>query len=405
MINNVFHIIKGGYTLNIGIFTDTYTPQVNGVVTSVKTLKKELENKGHKVTIVTVKNKKSQSKKDVIRTPAVSFPLIPEHRVGIYSYRFIKKIRNLNLDLIHTQTEFSVGILGRIMAKLFDIPVVHTYHTMYEDYTHYITKGKMDSFASGLAKKLSKIYCKNCDRIIAPTEKTKNALLSYGLKREIDIVPTGINIKQFLNCDSSKIDKNDLKQELGIEPNAPVVLYIGRLAREKSIDVVINQMVSLLDEIPKAKLLIVGDGPERDNLEKLSNKLNINESVVFAGEKPWSEIQKYYRLGDVFVSASTTETQGLTYIEAMASKLPIVARYDSNLEGVIEENINGYLFNNNKDLSEILKKLLKNEIKLRKMGEKSLDKSRDYSAQNFAYKVERVYLKAIFNNKLLSRTG
>lgn len=382
--------------MKIGIFTDTYSPTVNGVVSSINILKNGLENLGHKVYIITVKKDNSfNNNSDIIEIPGISLPIIPEHKIGMfYSYKLINKIKKLNLDIVHTQTEFSAGLLGRFIAKLYNIPVVHTYHTMYENYVHYLTGGKMERIASNLAKKMSKLYCKNCDELIAPTEKTKNALKSYGLKKDINVIPTGISLKKFKKKINNNI-LNNLKYKLGIINDNPILLYIGRLAKEKSIDIIIKNMPLVLKKVPDVKLLIIGDGPEKSNLKKLSQKLEISNTIIFAGEKPWSEIQNYYKIADIFVNASITETQGLTYIEAMASSLPVVARYDKNLEDVIDDKKNGFFFENINDFTQIINCLLSNDLKRKKIRERAEEKANVYSAENFAKNIEKLYLNIL----------
>lgn len=384
--------------MNIGIFMDTYEPQVNGVVTSTKMLKEELEKLGHNVTIITIKTPDCQENNEdgIIRLSSFSVPLIPEQRLGyLSSYKIIKQIKELNLDLVHTQTEFSIGLLGRLLAKFFDLPVVHTYHTMYEDYMHYITGGKFMEPASKLAQKITKLYCKNCDQIIAPTEKVQEALLDYGVEDKIEVIPTGIRLTKFREDNYNKQEVLELKEELGIAKEDPVVLYIGRVAEEKSIDVVIKEFAKSLKKLPEAKLLIVGDGPSRTGLEELTAKLDITNSVIFAGEQPWAEIGKYYQLGDAFVSASTTETQGLTFVEAMAAKVPVVAKYDKNLEDMIQDQVNGLVFDKDEELSTLLVEVLTNEIKTKQLVEQAYQDAQELSAQQFAKKVEKIYAQVV----------
>ena len=384
--------------MNIGIFMDTYEPQVNGVVTSTKMLKDELEKLGHQVTIITINDPRceKESEEGIIRLSSFSVPLIPEQRLGILSsYKIIKRIKDLDLDLIHTQTEFSVGLLGRFLAKVLNLPVVHTYHTMYEDYMHYITGGKFMESASKLAQKITKLYCKNCDQIIAPTDKVKEALTNYGVEDKIQVVPTGIKLTKFKKENYQEQEVIKLKESLGIDNNDPVVLYIGRLAEEKSIDVIIEQFPKVLEQLPEAKFLVVGDGPSRDKLEQLSRKLGIAESVVFAGEQPWEEIGKYYQLGDTFVSASTTETQGLTFVEAMAAEVPVVAKYDKNLENMIQDEVNGRVFKEDNELPALLVETLSNEIKTKQLVKQAYEDAQELSAEQFGKKIESIYYKVI----------
>ncbi|WP_058486427.1 glycosyltransferase family 4 protein [Defluviitalea phaphyphila] len=379
--------------MNIGIFTDTYYPQVNGVVTSIKTLEKELNDKGHKVYIFTTSNPKAkQSLPRVFRLPSMPFVFLPSHRVGvIYSHKAVKLVKQLNLDIIHTQTEFSLGIFGKIMSKKLNIPIVHTYHTMYEDYVHYISKGKLTKITPKMARSLSKLFCNRCDTIIAPTNKVKELLLEYGVRKDIKVIPTGINIEPFKKEKFNKKEIEQLKNKLGIKETDHVILFIGRVAKEKSIDVIIKSMPKILAKIPNTKLLIVGDGPIKKDLENLCENLNITKSVIFAGEQPWKEIGKFYQIGDVFVSASITETQGLTFAEAMAAKIPVVAKQDKSIEGIINDGIDGRIFTEDEELPSILIELLtKKEIR-NKLAENAAIMVEPLSSTHFGNNIEQVY--------------
>lgn len=388
--------------MNIGIFTDAYYPQVSGVVTSTLILKNELIKLGHSVTIITVAHPDVEEEEGIMRLPSIPFFLLPSQRVGmIYSRKIMIKIRKLDLDIIHTQTEFSIGIFGRIVAKKLDIPVVHTYHTMYEDYIHYVSRGIMLKPASQFAKKVSKLYCRDCSAIIVPTEKVKDALQQYGLMRHIDVIPTGVDIEPFKRSNYNEELINDEKKSFGINENQPVVLFIGRLAKEKSVDIIINSMKELVVKMPNCKLLIVGDGPERENLELQSKELDIEKSVIFVGEKPWAEIGRYYQMGDVFVGASLTETQGLTFTEAMAAQIPVVAKYDKNLDDLIKDKFNGRIFYKDENLAEILYQVLMNKEDCTTMVKNAYDGIEPLLSKCFGESVEKVYMEVEKQNYML----
>ena len=388
--------------MNIGIFTDAYYPQVSGVVTSTIILKNELIRLGHSVTIITVAHPDVEEQEGIIRLPSIPFFLLPSQRVGmIYSRKIMNKIKKLDLDIIHTQTEFSIGLFGRIVARKLDIPVVHTYHTMYEDYIHYVSRGIMLKPASQFAKKVSKLYCRDCSAIIVPTIKVKDALEDYGLTRHIDVIPTGVNIEPFKRSNySEELIKNE-KKTFGIDETQPVILFIGRIAKEKSIDVIMNSMEELIKKIPNCKLLIVGEGPERENLENLAKSLGIEKSVVFAGEKPWAEIGRYYQMGDVFVGASLTETQGLTFEEAMAAQIPVVAKYDKNLDGIIRDKINGRFFYKDENLAEILFEILSDKEESALMVKNAYSGIESLSSKYFGESVEKIYMEVEKQNCML----
>ncbi|MCB2297684.1 glycosyltransferase family 4 protein [Clostridium tagluense] len=388
--------------MNIGIFTDAYYPQVSGVVTSTFILKNELIRLGHSVTIITVAHPDVEEEEGIMRLPSLPFFLLPTQRVGmIYSRKIMSKIKKLDLDIIHTQTEFSIGIFGRIVAKRLDIPVVHTYHTMYEDYMHYVSSGIMLKPVSEFAKKASKLYCRDCSAIIVPTLKVKDALENYGLLRHIDIIPTGVEIEPFKRSNYNQDLIEDEKKSLGIKKTEPVVLFIGRLAKEKSVDIIINSMKELVVKIPNCKLLVVGDGPERENLEALVRSLNIEKSVVFTGEKPWAEIGRYYQMGDVFVGASLTETQGLTFTEAMAAQIPVVAKYDKNLDDLIQDRINGRIFYKDEDLAGILFEVLTDKKECDTIVENAYNGIEPLSSKCFGENVEKVYMEVEKQNCML----
>ena len=282
-----------------------------------------------------------------------SMPLIVakqyKNRIAtFYSREIAKKIKDIGLDIIHTQSEFSLGAFGKIISRKYDIPFIHTYHTMWEDYIHYIIpiKGTRNIYPKRFARTFSKRFVRKAECIITPSKRTEK-YLKYKCKiknKPIYIIPTGIDIEPFSKNNHTVEEKNKLKESLGIDINDKVILFLGRIAEEKSIDLIMNNMPAVFRALPNAKFLICGVGPAEESLkEQAKNK------VIFTGKIPWTDVPKYYNLGDVFVNASITETQGLTFIEAMASSLPIVARYAPNLSEFIKNGENGILVKHDND--------------------------------------------------------
>lgn len=382
--------------MNIGLFTDTYYPELNGVANSVYLLKKELEKKGHNVYVITTKTPGApENEKDVFRVPSKAVSFIPERRLGlIYHPKIARKIHKMKLDIIHTHTEFSIGVFGRLMAHELFIPVVHTYHTIYEDYTHYIKKYVSNEER---AKKLAKIYSKfsvhGAEELIVPTRKVADLMNQYKVKPDINIIPTGIDLARFGVRDSVAL-QNNLKQKLGIPLDAQVVLYLGRVSEEKNIDEVMGYLDHYMNRNPQLVFLVVGDGPHRTALEKLSRTMENKKKMIFAGAKPWDTIMHYYQLADVFVSASTSETQGLTYIEALASGIPVLAKKDPCLEDVLYEGYNGYTFEDESSFKKNLKLLLENKEGIDYKGNAALSVEK-FSTMEFAAKVENIYYHVI----------
>jgi 1,2-diacylglycerol 3-alpha-glucosyltransferase len=348
-----------------GIFTDTFYPEINGVATSVALLKRELEKLGHTVYVVTCSNPALKGGADVANTfrlPSAPFLFLPSRRMAVlYKKSVARQIKSLGLDIIHTNTEFSLGMFGKLMAAALNKPVIHTYHTLYEDYVHYITKGKFPHLSSEMAKLFSRKFCNTCDAIVTPTEKTRDLLLEYSVDRPISVIPTGIDIEQFSGAAAGAAGAAELaalRGELGIGPGDKVILYVGRLAKEKNIDGVVSHLPGYMRANPGTKFLLVGDGPWKGEIEALARAGGIGGSVIFAGERPWRDIAKFYKLGDVFISASLSETQGLTFIEAMAAGLPVLAKRDRSVEKLIYDGQTGCLFDEDAEIPGKLSAIL-----------------------------------------------
>lgn len=379
--------------MNIGLFTETYYPEINGVANSVYILKKELEEMGHTVYVFTTTTPGApEYEYNVFRVPSLPCIFITERRVGLfYQPKLASIIKKLNLDLIHTHTEFSLGIFGRIMARELKIPTVHTYHTIYEDYTHYITHFKtLDKRAKAFVRIFTKVCCNTVEQVVVPTEKVRELLQKYSVFKDISVIPTGVDLKKF-NPKLYKVsDIAALKEGYGIKPEDKVLLYVGRISKEKNIAEVIDAMPVFMNQRPDVKFLIIGGGPEMEQLKEQVRDYGLDDKIIFTGPKPWDEIGLYYQLGDVFVSASQSETQGLTYIEAMAAGLPVVAKKDKCLDDILEEGHNGYSFINRDELIKGLESIFYSEDNI-PYGINAMNKMKKYSTEEFAGNMERLY--------------
>lgn len=383
--------------MNIGIFTDTYYPQINGVVTSTRMLEKELNKMGHKVFIFTTTDPKSErSFSRVFRLPSMPFIFLPTHRMCLmYSPKLLMKIRFLHLDIVHTQTEFPLGLLGKLVSEFCKIPLVHTYHTMYEDYVHYIANGHL--ITPKLAQRFSRIFCNRAQIVVVPVVKTEAKLLEYGVKRPIRVIPTGIDFDPFNPEQYTAKETLSLKTSLGIGLTDKIIVTVGRIAKEKSMDVIVRQLPEVIKKIPQTKLLIVGDGPVRSELEALAKDLGVQDSVIFTGVVPWDIIGKYYHVGDVFVTASTSETQGLTHIEAMAAHIPVIAKKDPSFESVIIDGQTGFYFEQDDQLPTVLAKLLNDAALRRLIAKQAFANIEHLSSKHFAKQIEALYYEVLNN--------
>ena len=389
--------------MKIGIFSDTYTPYINGVTTSIVMLKNALEKKGHTVYIVTVNNEdfhfKYEEDERTIRLAGVPIGIYDYRLTGIYPLKAINKIKKWDLDVIHSQTEFGVGTFARIIAKQFNIPLVHTYHTMYEDYIHYITHGYFNKSSKKLVEYFTIFYCdKTISELVVPTKKTYELFKKkYKVDRNIYIVPTGIDVERFYLENNQDLDPLKKREELGLKKDDFVILFVGRIGTEKNIDLLLSSMKSLISVSPKIKLLIVGDGPDLENYQKYVSKNGIAKNVIFTGKVPWENIVSYYLISDIFATASQTETQGLTVIEAMAASLPVVCINDESFRDTVINDLNGFVFNNRREYKRDILKLYKDKNLLKRLKKQARIAAESHSSKYFAEQILDVYKVAIKN--------
>ena len=394
--------------MRVGIFTESYPPLVNGVSTSILMLQNALEKLGHEVFIVTVSDdKKNYTLEDdghILRLPSMNLANCYDYKfTSVYPIKAVNMIKKMNLDVIHSNVEFTIGIFARVVSEQLGIPLVHTYHTNWEDYTHYITKNKkiLDDICKKLLKYLVVFFeDKTVTELIVPSNKIYNLFKDkYKFTKNIHIIQTGIETSKFYKENFSSKDINNLKKKYGIKKKDFVVMTVSRLAKEKSVDRLINNQKELLKRYPNMKLLIVGDGPDIDKLKMQACSLNISNNVIFTGKVPLEEIPIYYQLGDVFVTASKSETQGLTVVEAISSSLPVVAVKDDSFVNSVIDDFNGYVFTSDEKYIESILKLYENNDIYNRLSNQSRILSSDFSSEYFALKVLKVYETAIENYK------
>lgn len=375
--------------MKILITTDYYSPAVNGVVTSVSNLKEGLEKQGNEVRILTLSpNLHSYVWKNVYYISSVSvgwlypntrFKLLPAHKL-------MKELIEWHPDVVHSQCEFSTYHYARKIASACHAPLVHTYHTVYEDYTHYFCPSRR--LGRRLVAWFTRRVLKRTDCVIAPSAKVSSLLTNYHVKTPTEVVPTGIDVERFAVNPSSEWIR--LKRRMyGLSENNLTLLYIGRLAKEKNL----TEVIDILRKYPDlpVKLLIVGDGPARNDLEESCLKYGLGDKVIFTGMVPPDEVSRYYHLGDVFVNASTSETQGLTYIEAMAAGLPLLCRKDSCLDGIVTDGETGWQYTTSRQFARTAEKLFYDPDLRRTMSWNARLASKKFSKAAFATKIETIY--------------
>ena len=386
--------------MNIGLFTDMYYPRISGVVTSAQMLEQQLTKLGHKVYIFTTTDPEARAfESRVYRLPSIPlFFLRDTHRMAyFYPPQLMVMVRKLKLDVIHTYTEFSLGFFGKLISKMYGLPMVHTYHTMYEDYVHYVANGKLITRKG--AQRYSRLFCNRADIVIAPTDTTNAYLKGIGVQKPLHTIPTGLDFAPFNPARFSARDLAKTRTELGLKPDDAVISVIGRVAKEKSLDVLVGMMPRLLTMVHNAKLLIVGDGPVRSELELQARRLGVERAVIFAGFRPWADIAKYYVIGDVFATASTSETQGLTYIEAMAARIPVVIKKDPAFLGLIRHEETGFIFTHDHEAADTVAYVLRHPDIARRVALRAFAAAQPLSAEVFGLELEAVYRDAIKKHK------
>ena len=394
--------------MRVGIFTESYPPLVNGVSTSILMLEHALTKLGHEVFIITVSDNKKdyvlENNGHILRLPSVNLANCYDYKMtSVYPIKAVNIIKKMNLDVIHSNVEFTVGIFARVVSEQLSIPLVHTYHTNWEDYTHYITKNKkiLDDICKKLLKYLVVFFeDKTVTELIVPSNKIYNLFKDkYKFTKNIHIIQTGIETSKFYKENFNQKDINSLKKKLGIKKKDFVVMTVSRLAKEKSVDRIINNHKELVKKYSNMKLLIVGDGPDIDKLKDEAKSLGVSDSVIFTGKVPLSDIPIYYQLGNVFVTASKSETQGLTVVEAISSSLPVVAVKDDSFVNSVIEEFNGFVFTDDEKYINSISKLYEDKELYNRLSNQSRLLSEDFSSEYFALKVLKVYETAIENYK------
>lgn len=308
--------------MRILMLSDVYFPRVNGVSTAIQTYRQQLPSQSIASTLLTPSYGKTDAEIDVERLPAWTVPMDREDRIvrpGLFRRRAIQAAEDC--DVVHIQTPFSAHGAGIAAARKHGLPVVASYHTLFEEYLQHYASFAPASWLKGLARRISRHQCNELDAVIVPSTQMQDRLLEYGVTAPMHVLPTGIPIGRFTHGDRERF-----RQHYQIEHDRPVALYVGRAAHEKNIDFLIDATKKALRTIPRLLLLVAGEGPALQRLQEHARHLGISDAVRFVGYLDRThELPDCYAAADLFVFASHTETQGLVLLEAMAAGLPVVA--------------------------------------------------------------------------------
>ncbi|MCB0101048.1 MAG: glycosyltransferase [Anaerolineales bacterium] len=384
-------------SLRIGLFTDTYAPQVNGVSVSLQMISKGLEERGHQVTIFAPKFPGyKDDKRNVMRLPSLKYLNNPPIYVAVLGTpRSTWKLTREHFDVLHAHSPASMGLLAYLTASTKRLPLIYTYHTSITDYTHYIKFIGGTGLIKRAAAWFSKASTDLGDQIIVPSPKFYRLLLQQKVKQPITIIPNGIDLSMFETVKNPGV----LRKQLGIAEDAPIMLTVGRMDPEKRLDFIVDAFNLLIDRVPNAHLVFAGDGGARKGVEEKANASKGKDHIHFLGMVNRADLPDIFHDADVFLSASTTEVHPISVIEAIASGLPFVAVKDEAFEGMLENGMNGYetpLDVN--QYADILADLLPDRERLKQFGEHSLTLSRKYSIETQVRSLEKLYTEAILQN-------
>jgi 1,2-diacylglycerol 3-alpha-glucosyltransferase len=387
--------------MRIGIFSESYEPIINGVTVCVQTLRDELCKQGHDVFIFAPAYRGFVDTYDrVFRFPskrtifASDYPLPVPHSAEIRD-----SFRKLELDVVHTQTPFLLGILGARWAKQAGIPLVSTNHTLYAEYTHY-TLVLPQPVAKFVIVTLMKQYYNACDGIVAPSNMAREVLLDYGIHTPIEVITSGVN------NGPHKEESNGFKKRVGIPDDARTLLYVGRLAKEKNLDMLLSAFKLIANQDDKAFLAMVGAGPYEQQLRELAGNLGVGDRLKFIGQVPRAELSSAYASADVFVWPSITETQGLAVCEALSAGVPCVAVNGGGTPECLQDGVDSFVTpNDSETFADSTLNLLGDDVLRDRMSAGALTNSVRFSTSEMARNFVEFYTTVIERSRSEKSTG
>jgi glycosyltransferase involved in cell wall biosynthesis len=382
-------------SLKILMISDVYFPRINGVSTSIQTFALELLKLGHEVTLIAPDyGEPHQEPFEVIRIPARPVPMDPEDR--LMSYRYIKKLvpdlKQRNFDLIHIQTPFVAHYAGLHLAKQLSIKTVETYHTFFEEYLDKYIPMLPSALLHFVARRFSCRQCNAVDVLVSPSNAMLQVLQNYGVTTSASVIPTGIRMEQFSQGDGKRFRKHH-----SIPDKQPLLLFVGRVALEKNIEFLIDVMSQVVKQLPDALLLITGEGPARDSLQNRVVKQGLSHNIRFMGYLDRQGVlEDCYCAADLFVFASSTETQGLVLLESMALGTPVVS---TAVMGTSEVLVDGQgCMVAEEEIEDFTQKalfLMKNETERNELSLSAKTYTEQWSAPVMAQKMALLYQRTI----------
>ncbi|NLI13691.1 glycosyltransferase family 4 protein [Pelotomaculum propionicicum] len=376
--------------MRIGIFTDSYLPYTSGVVRSIQTFTEELTTLGHEVYIFAPSYRNCDNESRVFRFASIPSPTNPDFTLAVpFSLKLKPTITRLELDLIHVHSPFLLGRVGARYARKLGVPLVFTYHTLYDKYVHYLPFAQ--SYTKELAQKISRDFCNLCDLVIVPTDIIGDYLHEIGVLTEVNRVPTGIKISDY-----QKGDPEWLQSQYKIKTKDKVLLFVGRLGKEKNICFLLESFKILNKIMENTVLVLVGGGPEEEELKEKAVELGIENRVIFTGTLPPEVVVNCYAGSSLFVFPSVTETQGIVIAEAKAAGLPVVAIKAYGVSEMVEDGVDGYLTEPvPEEFAAKILTLLKNDKLKEELGKRARQNAEKLSSTNCTARLVESYQEVL----------
>ena len=383
--------------LRIGIFTDTYSPQVNGVSISLQLLVHGLREAGHEVTVFAPRfpGYKDEEEK-VYRIPSLKYLNKPPIYVAVPGTpRTTWSLSRSKFDVLHAHSPLTVGLLAYLTASAHSLPLIYTYHTSVTDYTHYVKVIGETHVMRYAARWFSTASTNLGDQIVVPSPKFERLLLSQKVKRPIHIVPNGIDLDRFQKTKPSTL----FHSRMGLNPDSPMLLSVGRLDPEKNLEFLINVFKLISPRFPNVHLVFAGDGSSRSSLEAKAASSGVKQRIHFLGMVNRADLPDLLHEGTLFLSASSTEVHPISMIEAIASGLPVVTVQDEAFDGMSEDGVNGRVVPADINaFADAIGALLSDRARLEGMGRKSIEMSRKFSIETQVTTLINLYTQSILQN-------
>lgn len=381
--------------MRIAIFTETYLPQINGVVTHIKILKEGLEALGHTVLIVTADSKAHTHylKDNVLHCPAHNLKRIYNLDLASpVSRTRLKYLREFRPDIIHVHNEFSIGLSGMAIAKILKVPLVYTLHTMYDDYIYYIAPKPLIPLTKKLSHRYFRMFPQNAAVVTGPSKKCQEYTYEIGSDKKVEVIPNPVELDAFAPQTSTPQQRAQIREQYHIPQDATVACFVGRLGREKSVDVLLRFWAQEMKPQDNMRLLIIGDGPEKEPLEQLAQQLGITDTVVFTGKVMHPDLPPYIHTCDIYVTASLSDTNSISMLEGMAGGLPVLQLYDELNADQVTDGVNGYMFRDAAEMGQRLRQIRDMEPEeLQKLKTSVIQSVKNSGAQTLANYIQTIY--------------